>query len=303
MQLSRELGDIYRINSNKQVCYLHFKEETLFSLWQTIRHTWSEIRQAWLFADDFKSGLRLMSDLILYRVLKVIDLPSRNRNRTINCSNGLKVTYRLNRGDIQSIREVWLDEAYRLPFTLEPTVVVDLGANIGLTSLWLYSHYACKKIIAVEPSPSNAALVRQNFINNGINGIVVEAAVGSTDGIVTFESSKDSNLGRVAVSGEQMTGGEQVKMISMATLLADLPPNEVVSLVKMDIEGGEQELISGNLHWLEQVKAMIVEFHPESIDYPGLVKTIEKQGFRYIPARTITPYNMDAFLRETALST
>ncbi len=269
----------------------------LHSFWQTIRYTLQEIRQAWSFADDFNSRVRLASDLILFRLLKVLNLKSYNKERTIQCSNGMKLTYRLNRGDIQGIREVWLDEAYRLPFPLEPKLVIDLGANIGLTSLWLWKHYDCDRIIAVEPNQSNAALVQKNFTDNGVNGNVIEVAVGATDGTVIFEASNESNLGRVLTGEAQNKSGEEVKMMSMATLLASLPQDEVVSLVKMDIEGGEQDLICGDLQWLQRVKAMIAEFHPDVIDYPGLVKTIEQQGFQYIPARSVTPHNMDAFLQ------
>ncbi|WP_026734485.1 FkbM family methyltransferase [Fischerella sp. PCC 9605] len=272
---------------------------SLLSLWKTVRQTLHEVRQAWSLAGDFSSRLRLVSDLVLYRILKVIDLKSRNQERTIRCSNGLVLTYRLNRGDIQSIREVWLDDAYRLPFSLKPGLVVDLGANIGLTSLWLHQQYGCDKIIAIEPNPSNAQLVRKNLINNKINATVIEAAIGPTDGVVTFESSQDSNMGRVAVNGEQATTGEQVKMISMTTLLAELPHDQEVDLVKLDIEGGEQQLLSGNLSWLKRVKAIIAEFHPEVVDYPGLIKTIQQQEFQYIPAHTLDHDNMDAFVRES----
>ncbi len=47
---------------------------------------------------------------------------------------------------------------------------------------------------------------------------------------------------------------------------------------------------------------MIAEFHPDRIDYPGLIELIEQQGFRYIPANTAHPDNMDAFLYEPSTS-
>ena len=43
--------------------------------------------------------------------------------------------------DIFEIREVWIDEAYRLTDGFSPMVVVDLGAHIGLTTLWLAKRY------------------------------------------------------------------------------------------------------------------------------------------------------------------
>ena len=218
----------------------------LLSPLQTLKNTILEVRQAWLFGDNLRSRLRLASDFILYRVLKAIDLKSRNVERTIQCSGGIVLTYRLNRGDIQSIREVWFDETYRLPFTIKPKLVIDLGANIGLTTVWLSQRYGCEKIIAVEPDLNNALLAEKNIKDNGINGYVIRAAISASDGVATFETSGDSNLGRVVASND-LKVGEQVRMISMSTLLNDLPKNQIIDLVKMDIEGGEQQLLSGDL--------------------------------------------------------
>ena len=71
---------------------------------------------------------------------------------------GVTITYRFNKGDIWSVREVWLFECYRPPFEIAIDHVLDLGANIGLTSLWLAKRYGCGRIIAVEPSAANARL-------------------------------------------------------------------------------------------------------------------------------------------------
>ena len=274
----------------------------LFSFGKTLRNTWTEVRQAWLLGDTLLSSVRLSSDFFLYRILKITNLPSYDQERTIICANGVVLTYRLNRGDIQGIREVFLDEAYRLPFSLKPDLVVDLGANIGLTSIWFSKNYRCDRIIAVEPDPKNAILIRKNFAQNKINGIVIEAAIGLTDGMVSFETSQESNLGRVAPTEELLISVQQVKMISMETLFAYVSKDEVVDLVKMDIEGGEQQLLSGDISWLKRVRAMIAEFHPDKVDYPGLIELIEQQGFRYIHANSVHAGNMDAFLCESLSS-
>jgi tRNA1(Val) A37 N6-methylase TrmN6 len=68
------------------------------------------------------------------------------------------VCYRLNKGDLHSIREVWFEEAYRLPFEDPSGTLLDLGANIGLTGVWLAKRYAIERVIAVEPDCDNAML-------------------------------------------------------------------------------------------------------------------------------------------------
>lgn len=88
-------------------------------------------------------------------------------------------------------------------------------------------------------------------------------------------------------------------MVSMATLL-NTHGITTVDLLKMDIEGGEQALLDGDLAWLSQVRAIIAEFHPDVVDYEALVQRLIAHGFRYVAAGTSWPGQMDAFVRESA---
>jgi FkbM family methyltransferase len=253
-----------------------------------------ELRGGWSLTADPRSFARFASDVLLARLGRRVPLPNQNQPRTIRLRAGFDLHYRLNSGDLQSIREVWIDECYRLPFDLLPERLVDLGANIGLASLWFAHRYGCKVIVAVEPSPENAELVRRNLHGNNLPAEIVEAAVGPHDGVVRFEDSTDSNMGRVGA------GGREVPMVSMKTVLEKLPPGVDVDLVKMDIEGGEGPLLEGDLGWLGRVRSVIAEFHPAVIDYPAAIRQIEGQGFRYIPAHSAADFDSaDAFVRAT----
>ena len=152
--------------------------------------------------------------------------------------------------------------------------------------------YGSSRVIAVEPSSSNACLARLNLSGSDFQSEVIEAAVGPLDGSAFFQESEDSNQGRVS------TKGTPVRMVSMDSVLKKLPENMTVDLLKMDIEGGEETLLSRNLGWLSRVRSIIAEFHPTLVDYEGLVRKIEGQGFRYFPANSVRPGSMDAFLRE-----
>jgi FkbM family methyltransferase len=242
------------------------------------------------------SFLRLATDLVLARLIPFIRLPHVNQERCIRLTGGVEIRYRLNRGDIQSIREVWLDEGYKLPIDRRLTVLVDLGANIGLTSLWLAKRYGCDKVIAIEPSHENARITCQNLERNGVCAEVVEAAVGSTDGMVPFSEARDSNEGRTGF------GEHRVRMLSMFSVLSRVPSVDHVDLVKMDIEGAEQELLTGDLSWLQKVNSLIIEFHPTLVDYPGLVNRLRQCGFDYVPAGTAHADSMDFFVRRDAAS-
>lgn len=251
---------------------------------------------AWRLAGGLGSKLRFASDVLLSRALKLGRMPGFNKTRTVQLADGVSLSYRLNRGDVQGIREVWMDGAYRLPFAMQPSVVVDLGSNIGLASAWFYQQFNCEQIIAVEANAANAALTRMNFESNHIPGEVLEAAIGPEDGEAQFESFDESNVGRIAGGGAS-ANTVTVKMISMESVLRMLPEAKRIDLVKMDIEGGEALLFSRNTSWLDRVDAIIAELHPDLVDCAPLTAVIEAAGFTFIPGHSVFPGNLTAFIR------
>lgn len=252
-----------------------------------------EMAGAWRIAADVQSFLTYARDIVLYRLLLVGRERWGYRERRIRLRDGSNVTYRLNRGDIQTVREVWIDETYRLPVPLEGIdTVVDLGANIGLSSIYLAGRSGCKRVLAVEPDADNLRLAKANFAANATPAELVPAAVGPDDGHGLFSPAHEANLGHIGDSGVP------VEVVSMASLLSRLPEGAMADLVKLDIEGGEQQLLDGDRSWLRRVRALMVEFHPEVVEMERLIEVIRGEGFRFIPAGSIRPHSADTFVRE-----
>jgi FkbM family methyltransferase len=159
-----------------------------------------------------------------------------------------------------------------------------------MTSVWLAKKFSFTQVIAVEPDPNNAALVRQNLELNGIPCQVLEAAIGPREGTARFEFSELSNLGRLSETGSL------VPMISVGTIIEKFAVTRF-ALIKIDIEGGEQELLDGPTEWLAHTDAIVIEFHPTVVDYPRLTELVSSHGFRYIPAHSFFPDNLDCFTR------
>jgi FkbM family methyltransferase len=259
----------------------------LLTVLKTVVH---DLRASVKLGADTRSRLRLSMDFALSRFISFVPGSQRNRLREVRLRGDIKIRYRLNKGDLHSIREIWFEEAYRLPFEVLSDVLLDLGANIGMTSVWLAKRFSFTQVIAVEPDPNNAALARQNFELNGIAGQVVEAAIGPQDGTARFKLSELSNLGRLSEDGSL------VPLISVGTLIKTFKVARF-ALIKIDIEGGEQELFDGPTEWLANTDAIIIEFHPAAVDYPRLTRLVSSHGFRYIPAHSISLTNMDCFVR------
>jgi len=254
----------------------------------SIRSVTAELGRWWNATSDFQSWLRIASDVLMLK------LGGRNNaiQHTIKLKKFGEVSYRLNKGDLWSLREVLLDECYRFPGDMKPRVIVDLGGNIGLTSLWMSYSYAPERIVTVEPVATNAALARQNLAKTRSDVLLIEAAVGSKNGSAQFEEFDESNKGRLCLDHPGLT-----RVATVATLLDEAGITSEVDLLKVDIEGGEADLFSGDLAWLGRVKALIMELHPDLVDTRQIIETIKKQGFKYIPSNSVFNGNMDAFVR------
>jgi len=240
----------------------------------TLGNVITEIARARTLAADRASFLRWSADILAYRVLRRIRVPGHNRPRTITLEGGVTLTYRLNRGDVLTLREVWIDEVYRLPGLSTARSLLDLGANIGLASVWFARRYGCDRLVAVEPLPENAVLLRHNLHQNGIAASVMECAVGAGEGEEFLAVSREPNSGRLAREGLR------VRTVSMSSVVEALGARGIADIVKIDIEGAEEALFNGNLDWLAGVRAVIAEIHVPPVDADKVVAAMEAAGLR-----------------------
>lgn len=255
-----------------------------------------DIRRAWGVAASPRDFVRLSLDLSLqkkplYRLFTALSPRSTNKVRTVRLKGGIRLAYRLNRGDIWTLREVWLHEAYRLPVDVSLKSYVDLGCNIGLTMVWYHQHYGPRVVVGVEPVHENIEIARQNAKANGIEARFYEAAVSAQDGEIFFADSEMSNMGHIADKGTR------IPAVSLSRVLDETVGSSGVDLLKMDIEGGEQALLEGDRSWLARVRNMIVEFHPALIDHPRVVELVRSTGMKYVPSCSAGYENMEFFHR------
>ena len=131
-------------------------------------------------------------------------------------------------------------------------VVVDLGANAGLfTTLAAMS---CARVLAVQAQSGFLALIRSHLRRNGCEqrATVVHALVGAETG--TLASAEQ----RSAASHHQ----HEPEVIGMQALL-DRGGISRIDFLKMDIEGSEFSLLRENHQWLQQVRRIAMEVHPQ----------------------------------------
>jgi FkbM family methyltransferase len=249
-------------------------------------------------ADDAASSWMLRFDYIFSRLLRLGRLPGHNKMRQVRLG-GAWVSYRLNRGDLQSLREVLVDEVYACELPWTPQTVLDLGANIGLTSLWLHQRHGGKagggfQLVAVEAAAENALIARANLEANQVPAEVINAAAGLVSGQAWFETRTESNLGRMLPYEAPDT--VPVPVAGIRELLERFPQGRV-DLVKMDIEGGEEALLGHDTSWLAVVQALMVEWHDDRADSRPLIQNVQAAGFQHRRINCQRQGNLSLFVR------
>ena len=144
-----------------------------------------------------------------------------------------------------------LEHKLMLEKVLKPGMtVLDIGANIGYYTMMESRLVGLEgKIIAIEPSPDNIALLKRNVeLNHCKNVMVFEGAISDRKGERDFFMAKSSNLNTFHNMGSgvhDLTGKTlTVKVMTVVDLMKDIGKPD---LIRMDVEGHEVEVINGML--------------------------------------------------------
>ena len=193
----------------------------------------------------------------------------------------ITVSVRCNLGsDAFIFSEVFDHRYYDFELPQPPATILDLGANIGFTSLYLARKYPCAALACVEPVDRNVALLKRNLESNHIPATVFPAAIGITDGLLEMNLDEHDYGHKVAgiEFGKTIAGRLiQVESLSIPTLMRRLNWPRI-GLLKMDIEGYEGVLLRRNCGWLAQVDALCIECH-ENYGEADLVALAKDYGF------------------------
>jgi FkbM family methyltransferase len=186
--------------------------------------------------------------------------------------------------DTGVFHEIFCDGFYRLPRCARQAIeedsvsslVVDLGANIGLYGAWVRRLWPNAKVIAFEPDEESAKTYREFMDLNdlGDRWELIQACAGTRSGTRSFESGKDSESRIVA---------DEAGAASTVTMIDVFPYLKNADVIKMDIEGGEWEIILDPRWSQVGARAVLMEYHPHlcpSDDAKSCaIRALENAGF------------------------
>lgn len=170
-------------------------------------------------------------------------------------------------------------------FVTPGSIVVDVGANIGVYSRWLSAFVgASGRVIAIEPVAETFATL-QRIANRfaWTNVTLVAAAASDHPGIVRMQIPEDDRgirshyLARVADGAED---AESVRALTIDGLLGSTS----VAFVKIDVEGHELPCLRGGLETIRRCQpALLVEINRDGWDQasggPAVVELLRGEGY------------------------
>lgn len=149
-------------------------------------------------------------------------------------------------------------------------VAFDLGANHGFFTMLLARH--AKVVIAVEPLSSNVAILERHLsINEVTNCRIARAAAGRENGTACFAEGQNHATGRISAEGTTA-----VDVISLEEMVKRFGP---ASVIKMDVEGAELEVLTGGTSYLKECRPrLFLSTHGSDI-HEECIKLLSSLGF------------------------
>ncbi len=133
------------------------------------------------------------------------------------------------------------------PFLREGSVFIDVGANVGLYSLWAARRVgAGGVVIAVEPHPQMGARLAFNVDANGLGNVrIVAAGIGEAAGSARLHSSAGGNVGQSSLLegvAFRPDGAFEVPVLRLLDVVREAGLKRI-DVLKVDVEGYEDRVI------------------------------------------------------------
>lgn len=140
--------------------------------------------------------------------------------------------------DMLTVNEIFFREDYQ---SADCGVVVDIGANIGLSALYFLTRGANCRCYLFEPVPANIRKLKINLSSFAERYVLREVSVGTQAGPCEFGIESTGRYGGI---GRETGTRIIVDCLSINDVLREvLSVEKYIDVLKLDTEGTERELV------------------------------------------------------------
>jgi FkbM family methyltransferase len=189
-------------------------------------------------------------------------------------------------GGLSAYYEIARAKIYgRFPgFTPEPTAcVVDVGANLGMFSVWASRYLApTGRIIALEPHPDAYRLLRRNLSRVPCAAEALNVACGATEQTLPLYFSPERlTVATLERPADQLLERIEVPVRRLDDVLTELGVQRI-GLLKIDVEGWELQVLDGAEDCLRRTDRLVLE-----VDRGQLPSVEERLAAAELPVRGV----------------
>lgn len=177
---------------------------------------------------------------------------------------------------VHGLNEIFLEKTYQFNSKKENPLILDCGANIGLSAIFFKRLYPKAKVIAFEADTDIAKILKSNLHSFGFGDVeIVPKAVWTENTVLSFKSD-GSVGGQISEEGEGTTKIDAVRLKDYLT--------SEIDFLKIDIEGVEYDVLIDCAENLVNVNNIFIEYHSflkneQKLDEILLI--LKKAGFKY----------------------
>jgi len=186
---------------------------------------------------------------------------------------------------VATFSQIFIDRGYALQSFLQAgrlraratagaPAIVDCGANVGCSVVWFATEFPGAQIVAVEPEAGNFTLLRHN-VRDLPNVRCVQAAIWSSSRDVAVVAGHAGQ--GWAFRTAQLDGADSpVSIVPGVTLPALIEQVHAPGplIVKIDVEGAEDEIFKANTDWLRRIDLLIIELHDWMLPWRGTSRNL-----------------------------
>ena len=180
------------------------------------------------------------------------------------------------------LNEIFKKRVYDIDLQTTTPIIFDIGAHIGLATIFFHQKYPLARVTAFEPNPNIFPLLEENIYYNNINNVTLHnIALGKSSSKRTlFIDSANGGFSTASFSKDAWDGTQ--KSIGIEVITEPLSKYIVtpIDLLKMDVEGTEQEIIEelDKNGKIKNIRNLIIEFHPTEKQNIEIIKDLLKRN-------------------------
>lgn len=162
-----------------------------------------------------------------------------------------------------ALREVFERQVYPyLPFLAPGQVVVDIGANVGFSTVLFAALYPRASIYAFEPGREARELLLRNTAQFPQVHVFDYGLLDTESVRPLFHGRESSVTNSLGASCHNGSSSEQVRLRSAAAVWDEIPLSEI-TLIKVDAEGAELPILRDLSPRISSIQAIMLEYHSE----------------------------------------